>query len=176
MKQCAVCGEFKPRNSAHFHIRKNGYRRECISCRSAKDKARYGGLSSYQKLAMRLRSKYGITPKDYQLMLKAQGGRCGICQRAQEERRLVVDHCHKTLEVRGLLCDQCNTAIGLLSGDASNQHLFAAAAWCDKTQPNDAQRHLRQTAADPGRVPRKGPQVKCAHGSSTAPKGRSGKA
>lgn len=83
-------------------------------------------------------------------MLAAQDGCCGICKRREDERRLVIDHCHETMEVRGLLCDQCNTGIGLLSGDSTIQYLSAAAAWCDKTQPNDAQRHLRPTAPDAG--------------------------
>lgn len=42
-------------------------------------------------------------------MLRYQGGKCFICQRATgKRRRLAVDHDHKTGRVRGLLCNPCN--------------------------------------------------------------------
>lgn len=44
----------------------------------------------------------------------AQGGKCAICK---EARPLVPDHDHETLAVRGLLCQRCNCAIGLLYDD-----------------------------------------------------------
>ena len=47
----------------------------------------------------------------------AQDGKCAICSNPQENRRLAVDHCHKTGKVRGLLCQGCNTGIGGLKDD-----------------------------------------------------------
>ncbi|MFI2736126.1 endonuclease VII domain-containing protein [Streptomyces sp. NPDC018711] len=44
-------------------------------------------------------------------MIRAQGGLCIICLRAPAVH---VDHCHKTGRVRGVLCFNCNTGIGLL--------------------------------------------------------------
>ena len=43
-------------------------------------------------------------------------GKCGICDKHQVElsKRLAVDHDHETMEVRGLLCIDCNTSIGKL--------------------------------------------------------------
>lgn len=40
-----------------------------------------------------------------------QAGTCAICSSIRE--RLVIDHCHRTGLVRGLLCHGCNTAEGL---------------------------------------------------------------
>lgn len=64
------------------------------------------------------RKNYGITTEQYEEMLLAQGGRCAICGRTQEEagmrHRLHVDHDHETDRVRGLLCYRCNTAMGWL--------------------------------------------------------------
>lgn len=40
-----------------------------------------------------------------------QAGACAMCSASR--RRLLVDHCHRTGLVRGLLCDSCNTAEGL---------------------------------------------------------------
>ena len=61
--------------------------------------------------------KYGVTRKDYDTMLVAQAGVCAICGKAENGKRLAIDHCHKTGEVRGLLCALCNTAIGKLNDD-----------------------------------------------------------
>ena len=59
---------------------------------------------------------YGITLEDYNSMFQEQGGCCAICKTHQlkKKRRLAVDHCHDSGEVRGLLCQDCNTGIGLL--------------------------------------------------------------
>jgi len=62
--------------------------------------------------------KYGLTENDYENMLSRQGYLCAICLREEpnmhQYQRLAVDHDHKTGKVRGLLCSQCNTAIGKL--------------------------------------------------------------
>lgn len=60
--------------------------------------------------------KYGITPEDYDRMLKEQGG-CAICGATEPGGRgknFHVDHCHSTGRVRGLLCHHCNVGIGML--------------------------------------------------------------
>jgi len=61
-------------------------------------------------------AQYGITPEDYARMFAAQGGRCAICRTANpgNGRRWSVDHDHETGKVRGLLCSQCNTGLGML--------------------------------------------------------------
>lgn len=65
----------------------------------------------------RLRAAYGISLAQYEEMLVAQDGRCRICGSDKADSRgrsLHVDHDHATGRVRGLLCNQCNHAIGLL--------------------------------------------------------------
>lgn len=66
-------------------------------------------------LAGELRRRYGITVEQYEAMLRSQRFRCAICQR--RDVALVVDHCHKTKRVRGLLCNNCNHAIGKFRDD-----------------------------------------------------------
>ena len=63
--------------------------------------------------------RYGITFKDYEAIYKRQKRCCKVCGTRRplvwgEKLPFVVDHDHKTGKVRGLLCDQCNTALGLL--------------------------------------------------------------
>lgn len=47
----------------------------------------------------------------YDELLEAQGGVCAICGRPPKTRRLHLDHDHKTMRVRGLLCHRCNRAL-----------------------------------------------------------------
>lgn len=46
----------------------------------------------------------------YDAMLAAQGGKCGICGRPATPgaRRFNIDHDHKEMYVRGILCTRCN--------------------------------------------------------------------
>jgi Recombination endonuclease VII len=75
----------------------------------------------------RLYATYGITLAEYAFLLKQQGGVCLICQVPHRpEHPLVVDHNHVTMRVRGLLCSECNTGIGLLGDNpVTLQHAIA---------------------------------------------------
>jgi hypothetical protein len=69
------------------------------------------------------RRKYGISLEQYDEMLMAQDGVCAICATSCDTgMNLAVDHCHDTKKVRGLLCKNCNTAIGLLKEDVENMN------------------------------------------------------
>jgi hypothetical protein len=60
-----------------------------------------------------LQRRYGISLEQKRSMLAAQGG-CAICGTNDfGPKGSVVDHCHTTSTVRGILCTPCNTAIGL---------------------------------------------------------------
>ena len=59
----------------------------------------------------KLKRVYGMSLRDFDLMLAQQRGVCAVCGE-QPARRLCVDHCHATGKVRGLLCSPCNLAIG----------------------------------------------------------------
>jgi hypothetical protein len=56
-----------------------------------------------------LRRRYGITVDDFDAMFAEQGGLCAICREAKAEH---VDHDHANGRVRGLLCFNCNGALG----------------------------------------------------------------
>ncbi len=65
--------------------------------------------------------KYGLTPESYVAMEKQQNGRCKICGSTKPghgAKHFYIDHCHKTMRVRGLLCCHCNMVIGQLGDDA----------------------------------------------------------
>ena len=80
-----------------------------------------------------IKKKYGITLDQYDEMLANQGGVCAICGTPPPEGTLLhIDHRHvKPVVVRGLLCKQCNVAIGFLRDEPANA--IAAAAYLRKT-------------------------------------------
>jgi len=64
--------------------------------------------------------RYGLLKEDFELLLKLQKGVCAICKKSpRANKRLAVDHDHKTGAVRGLLCDKCNHALGELDDSPS---------------------------------------------------------
>jgi hypothetical protein len=73
----------------------------------------------------RLTALYGMTRAEYEQMFKRQGGVCAICKRTGVP--LCVDHCHRTAEIRGLLCHRCNLALGCSCDDP--EILLAAVAY-----------------------------------------------
>jgi len=53
-------------------------------------------------------NRYGITDRQYELMLQMKGGGCWICGALPKKRRLAIEHDHATGRVRGLACHNCN--------------------------------------------------------------------
>ena len=71
-----------------------------------------------------LKIKYGITREEYESLSHSQQNACAICKQV---KLLVVDHCHTSGHIRGLLCGTCNSGIGLLQ--ESESILLAAVAY-----------------------------------------------
>lgn len=70
--------------------------------------------------AYKLKSRYGLTLEAFTELLKSQNYKCAICDSNTTKRKKdtwIVDHCHKTGKVRGILCHKCNIAIAFLEDD-----------------------------------------------------------
>ena len=67
--------------------------------------------------------KYPPTEEQREAMIRQQGGKCAICSRRGVD--LVADHDHDTGNMRGMLCYQCNSGIGML-GDSPYRLMMAA--------------------------------------------------
>lgn len=108
--------------------RKHRARGLCTSCYEKQLRKEHPGrLAAYNKQRREknpdwkrkshLLGKYGITESEYQRLAEEQGGQCLLCGFTPTKRHLDVDHDHTTGEVRGLLCNPCNRALGRL-GDS----------------------------------------------------------
>lgn len=79
----------------------------------------YTQRQATQKLNMRrwrLQKTYGLSLESFNTLLESQGNRCAICQGVSE---FCVDHDHDTGQVRGILCQSCNRALGMMKDNPS---------------------------------------------------------
>lgn len=103
-KVCKFCNVTKS-TSEFKQFKKKGkmYSRPfCNDCRSAV----YFGQDLWKH--------YRIRYADYKKLYDSQEGKCACCGQHEDQFKngLHVDHDHKTGQIRGLLCTQCNPGIG----------------------------------------------------------------
>ena len=86
--------------------------------------------------AGQLKRKFGLTVTEYGMLAESQGNACAVCREVcPTGRRLAVDHCHTTGNIRGLLCQGCNTGIGKFRD--SPERLIAAARYLQEQTEHD---------------------------------------
>ena len=105
-KQCRKCFKHLPIVSFRFaNTRDNRRHNICAPCRNVHDRV--------LKDANR---------NDYENLLEKQNNACAICGITAEEdgKRLVIDHNHETLKVRGLLCHKCNSGLGFFQDNQAH--------------------------------------------------------
>ncbi len=131
MKQCSKCKGIKPKvDFSKFKHGKDGLKSWCKCCckkanliwqRENKEKCREANKRSHKKnycpdknRELKLLSRYNISLEQYKVQEKYQDYKCIICGASEGRagKRLQVDHCHTTGEIRGLLCDNCNGGLG----------------------------------------------------------------
>lgn len=141
MRECLGCRQILAfdkfdRRSGRDPETESGYQARCVPCRQkyqrerrqanlekvrAYDRQRYQSDPSRRatrvrnpmvRLKYRLQRDYGMTLADYTELVGRTNGLCAIC--GETPKRSVVDHDHKTGRVRGILCANCNSGIGLL--------------------------------------------------------------
>lgn len=120
---CCECGEEKPLNNfvpdktGRSKFGKIGF---CNQCRSMREK--FSKIKRY----------YGISREEFLEVLEEQNGKCAICDIDMETfsfennkaNTLCIDHCHTTGKFRGLICNNCNRAIGLMK---DNENILLSA-------------------------------------------------
>jgi hypothetical protein len=148
MRKCRVCKNELPdeRFAVSKKIDKSGILREykdttCMVCRRQKYLAkpgkrelhRLGNQSWYHNNPEKAKSqrlkRYGIDYEGYNKLREEQSYCCAVCKKHETKvsqgraktpaTALVVDHCHTTEDIRGLLCTNCNTILGKCYDDIS---------------------------------------------------------
>lgn len=109
--------------------KKNTQSRAYYAANKEKERAR-GRVYCAAHKGDTLKKNYNITLADYERILEKQNGRCKICGKKPGKKMLAVDHCHKTLKARGLLCSNCNVGLGQFKDDLSL--LLKAAAYLEE--------------------------------------------
>lgn len=96
-------------------------------------KLKHRGYQIAKEHAYGMTAKYGITYHAFWGLFDLQEGKCRICWRKfDKEVKAVVDHCHQTGRIRGLLCNRCNTGLGFFL-DSENL-LVRAIQYLDNTR------------------------------------------
>jgi hypothetical protein len=120
-KVCTGCHEEKSLDQ--FHRKRtspDGLLTRCRSCRSRYSREIwYPNNRTKQKASTALWKKknpirvlarrYSVTEEEVRYILEIADNKCQICQTSDD---LVMDHCHTTGKLRGLLCRPCNILLG----------------------------------------------------------------
>ena len=132
MRKCSKCKETKEKDLFGLIKVKNKIYSHSI-CKKCKNKMKEDRLKDKNKRSdkyiikrakisrkTRLRVKYNMTIEEYDNLLLLQNNVCKICFKEETAvnfkgniQMLSVDHCHTTGKVRGLLCSNCNTGLGM---------------------------------------------------------------
>lgn len=135
VKTCTGCNKVKFLQEFSLHpTTRDGRNPKCRDCKNAQAKKRYYDNREYvlarQKRYRRDQStwrmsQYGLTDEEFYDMVLQQRGMCLFGHPPSWNTKLVIDHCHKTKKVRGVLCNSCNVAIGLMKDDPVRLRLAA---------------------------------------------------
>jgi hypothetical protein len=158
-KTCPRCKCLKPLTD--FHRRRtnaDGHTGWCKECKAVAGRKRY--LENQEKRCSTTQAYYKAHPiwarghrirkfwpgstweevnDKYESILKSQNDCCQICQRHRSEfpKYMDIDHNHVTGQVRGIICNDCNHALGLLKADIGLDYLRRAVTYIEQYQESE---------------------------------------
>jgi len=116
-KRCALCIRKRLYQSTQYRM-KRLREGKCVKCGVEREWERFGKQTCMKCARPATKSKgaiikykYGLTIEQLAQMEKEHNGVCGLCG-LSFKGKYVIDHCHATGKVRGLLHRQCNIALG----------------------------------------------------------------
>jgi len=111
-KECIYCNKIKDIKEFGIHKgQKDGREGRCKNCNIyASIKNRYFNLDK----SLTQKDKVFLARQIIQKYLVIQYNSCDICKIEFEHENWYVDHCHKNGHMRGLLCNKCNSGLGIV--------------------------------------------------------------
>ena len=119
---CSKCKVVKDVSEFGWNKKRNKPNYWCKSCRVSYNKEndkKHTDRIKAQRVRTKLQYRYGLTPELVLTQLQQQHYKCAICSNEISISTKHVDHCHKTGNIRGLLCAKCNKGIGLFSDNTT---------------------------------------------------------
>lgn len=108
-----ICGKCKEEKliSEYYKMRGEGLRKSdynsfckyCHNRRSPKEQVMQRNAKA------RIKREFGLSIEEYRQYFEDADYKCSVCD---SKHKLVLDHCHSTGIIRGVLCHNCNTALG----------------------------------------------------------------
>lgn len=142
-KRCSKCKTWKSLDAFNKHkTQPTGLSSACRKC--SKPTPEHNRI-------VHLKHCFGLTLEDYDRMLESQNGQCAICGTKEpggkRNKYFAVDHDHVTRKIRGLLCGNCNQALGAFKDsfeflESAIQYL----ATVEYTPLNTTQSHVSKTS------------------------------
>lgn len=107
---CIICGK------SDQSMCKGGTKKPyCKSCRNKEERSKYDPIKDRNR---HLKYWYGITIEEYNYILVKQKYLCAICSiDLKIQKKINLDHNHKTGAVRSILCVRCNLSLGLIEDE-----------------------------------------------------------
>jgi protein-arginine kinase activator protein McsA len=88
----------------------------CKTCDAKRRMESYWNAPKEKHEQFKINNRIGAYKRNYGLKhdvaVSLAKNRIGECQICSKVTKLVVDHCHETKVVRGLICDSCNKVLG----------------------------------------------------------------
>lgn len=144
--RCTRCQQTKPMEEFYRdRTRPSGRESRCAACKQKHPKEWYKQrpkVKSNPDYARKcgLKRMYGLSLEQYDAIFQAQDGLCMVCRHPETLFRrgrtspLSVDHDHQDGHVRGLLCNRCNRALGLLRDDPEVVEALLTYLWRDQNE------------------------------------------
>jgi hypothetical protein len=130
LRRCSTCGEWKEKDEFHSFQRRN----RCKKCQqNSNTDAKRANKELYNAINRRGTFRRAVGHNDinswYEEQFKLQDGKCAMCGKSAEEERygrLCIDHDHTTKQLRKLLCNRCNVAVGFYEAYKEQIELYLA--------------------------------------------------
>lgn len=108
---CSKCGE-------HPRKKTNPW---CVECNKEYERGRWSRKSEKDRTGSYYKKRYGLTIEEVEYQLSVQNNLCATCSKPihleHDKEKACVDHNHETGQIRALLCNHCNRALGLVLED-----------------------------------------------------------